>query len=361
VLALFLTTNRSDLTPTMLKEVSILAGSACLARSVAISFDSSDDIDELCDRTVAAFLNHRVVTHLLSQLTLAGLDLSAMTVAKRVWDRCSTSTVVRPLSAGLDGRVTLKAISEALDAHRSLQRGIVTLLSRSFSTSFLLMYGQGIAIAHPAYSERFSHDIDLLVTDPGHGQGIVDALNDLGFVTSGSRSGSYGHAGFNDWRLDAANFRGHKMHIDISTTTVSNSTVWTRPLVLPDIFATAQAVTGPSGGAQPILVPSDTHQLVLICEKAQRNHRYDARVRCDAAVLVRGELLDVAAAAQTARQFGLTGSLGWALRASETGSGRRHSWQDLASSALIAAMAQRTYGSSPAHDVAARVFGALRR
>lgn len=348
----------SDQTATTLREVSALAGSTCLAPSLRY-FGRADDIDARCDRTLAAFLNHRIVTHLLRQFILAGLHLRALTVAKPIWDGCSTSTVVPPLSAGPDGRITLDTIAAALDAHRALQRGIVTQLARTFPRSFLLMFGHGIALAHPGYTERFSHDIDLIVADPAHGQAIVDTLRDQGFATSGPRSGSYGGVAFHDWRLDAANFGGHRMHIDISTAAVTNTNGWMRPLVLPDLFDAARAVTVADGGPHPVLVPSDTHQLVLVCEKAQRKHRYDARVRCDAAVLVRDGVLDDTAVAETTRQSGLTASLRWALGTDPTRYDRRRGWRDRASSALIAAMAHGTYRPSPVHDGAARLFRRL--
>jgi hypothetical protein len=346
----------SDRVATTLRELSILAGSACLAPSLR-TLARADDIDACCDRLMAAFLNHRVVTHLLRQFSLAGLNLQTLTVAKPIWDDCSTSTVVPPLQAGPAGRIALDAIAAALEAHRALQRGIVTLLTRSFPASFLLMFGQGIALAHPGYTERFSHDIDLLVTDPMHGRAIVDALLDQGFATSGPRSGSYGGIAFHDWRLDAANFGGHKMHIDISTAAVTNTNGWMRPLVLSDLFDTAQAVTVASAGSHPILVPSDNHQLVLVCEKAQRKHRYDTRVRCDATVLVREGLLDYAAVAETARQSGLSESLRWALGPNRARFGQHHlNWRDRASYALIVGMAQSTYRPSPVHDIASRLF-----
>lgn len=356
-LASFRNTAGSDRTATTLREVTALAGSAHQAPSLR-SFAQADDIDTRCDRTLAAFLNHRIVTHLLRQFTLAGLDLRGLAVAKPVWDGNSTSTVVPPLPAGPDGRITLDTIAAALDAHRALQRGIVTMLSRSFPGAFLLMFGQGIALAHPGYTERFSHDIDLLVADPAHGQAIVDALRDHGFATSGPRAGSYGGVPFHDWRLDAANLGGHRMHIDISTAAVTNTNGWMRPLVLPDLFDEAQAVTIAEAGPYPTFVPSDTHQLVLVCEKAQRKLRYDARVRCDAAVLVRNGVLDDAEVAETARRSGLTASLRWALGTGRTRY-RLAGWRNRASSALIAAMAHGTYGPSPVHDGAARLFRRL--
>lgn len=136
-------------------------------------------------------------------------------------------------------------------------------------------------------------------------------------------SGSCGGVAFHDWRLDAANVRGHRMHIDISTAAVTNTNGWMRPLVLSDLFDSAQAVTIADTDPSLVLVPGDTHQLVLVCEKAQRKHRYDARVQCDATVLVRGGLLDGAAVAEATRQFGLTPSLRWAL-------GPDHTWHDQA-------------------------------
>lgn len=345
-----------DRTATTLQEVSAVAGSACVARSLR-SFTRTDDIDARCDRTVAAFLNHRILTHLLRQLTLAGLNLSALSVAKPIWEGCSTSAVAGPVPPRPDGRIPLDTIAAALDGHRTLQRGIVTLLAQSFPASFLLMFGQGIALAHPGYAERFSHDIDLLVPDAAHGQVIVDALRDQGFVTSGPRFGLHGGVAIHDWRLDAANFGGQRMHIDISTAAITNTNGWMRPLVLPDLFDTARAVTLADADSTSVLVPSDTHQLVLLCEKAQRKHRYDARVRCDATVLIRDGELDTVAVADTVRKFDLTGSLRWTLRTDRTRYDVRHrSWRDLATTALITAMAHRTYRPSPVHNGAARLF-----
>lgn len=349
----------SDRTATTLRETSELAGSACLAPSLR-SFAQADDVDTRCDRMVAAFLNHRIFTHLLRQFTLAGLNLQALTVAKPIWDGCSTSTVVPPLAAGPGGRITLDTIAAALDAHRALQRGIITLLAQAFPASFLVMFGQGIALAHVGYTERFSHDIDLLVADPTDGQAIVDALRDQGFATSGPRFGSCGGVAFHDWRLNASNFSGHRMHIDISTAAVTNTNGWMRPLVLPNLFDAAQMVTVPDAGLPPVLVPSDTHQLVLVCEKAQRKHRYDARVRCDATVLLRDGALDDVAVTETAKRSGLTGSLRWAVGADQTRYERSlRNWRDHASSVLIAAMAHGVHRPSRLHDGAARLFRRL--
>jgi hypothetical protein len=352
-------TGGSDRPATALQEVSALAGSTRRAPSLR-SFAGAGDIDARCDRMLAAFLNHRIVTHLLRQFSLAGLDLGVLTVAKPIWDRCSTSTVVPPLPAGPDGRIRLDTIAAALSAHQALQHGIVMLLARSFPGSFLLMFGQGIALAHPGYTERFSHDIDLHVADPARGQAIVDALLDQGFGTPGPRYGSYGGVAFRDWRLDAENFGGHRMHIDISTAAVTNTNLWMHPLLLPDLFDAAQAVTVADADPHPVLVPSDTHQLVLVCEKAQRKHRYDARVRCDATVLVRDRVLDEAAVAETTRQAGLAASLRWALGTDQAWYDQGHrGWRDRTSSALIAAMAHGTYSPSPVHAGAARLFRRL--
>lgn len=349
----------SDRTATTLREVSLLAGLPTLAPSLR-SFAQADDVEVRCDRMVSAFLNHRIVTHLLRQFDLAGLNLRDLTVAKSIWDGCSTSTIVPPILAGPDGRITLDTIAVALDAHRSLQRDIIALIARSFPGLFLVMFGQGIALGHAEYTERFSHDIDLLVADPEHGQVIVDKLRDQGFETSGPRSGSYGGVAFHDWRLDAADFRGHKMHIDISTTAVTNTNGWMRPLVLPDLFDTAQAVTIADPDSYPVLVPNDSHQLMLLCEKAQRKHRYDARVRCDAEVLLRSGMLDMAAIAETTRHAGLTASLRWALGTDRTRCDRdRGGWRGRTSSALIIAMAHGTFRPSPVHDGAARLFRLL--
>ena len=358
-LASYRNTAGFDRTATTLREVSVLAGSACLAPSLR-SFAQADDIDARCDGTLAAFLNHRIVTHLLQQFNLAGLNLRGLSVAKPIWDGCSTSTVVPSIPAGPDGRITLDLIDAALCAHRSLQRGVIKLLARSFPGSFLVMFGQGITLAHPEYSERFSHDIDLLVADPANGQAIVDALRDHGFETSGPRSGSYGGVAFCDWRLNAANFGGHRMHIDISTAAVTNTNGWMRPLVLPDLFDAAQTVTVADTAPHPILVPNDTHQLVLVCEKAQRKHRYDERVRSDATVLVRDGTFNDAAVAETTRQAGLTASLRWALGTDRNRCDRGPGgWRDWTSSALVAAMAHRTYRPSPVHDTAAGLFRLL--
>lgn len=343
----------------MLREVSASAGTSRAVPALQ-SFKEADDLEALCDRALTAFLNHRIVTHLLRQLTLARFDLRTLTVAQRVWDSCSTSTVVPTRAHPTDGRITLAEIAAALDNHRALQRSLVAELARSFPGTFLVMFGQGIALAHRSYAERFSHDIDLLVEDPGDGQAIVEALKAEGFRTAGPRSGSYGGVAFHDWRLDHSNLDGHRMHIDISIGAVTNSNGWMRPVELPGLFDSARTVDMPDAGPCQVLVPSDGHQLVLVCEKAQRKHRYDARVRCDTAVLVRKGALDDSALLEIISNAGLAETLRWALGPDGPRTEpRRRGWRDAALSALIAAMAHRAYRPSLAHDNAARLYRRL--
>jgi hypothetical protein len=266
--------------------------------------------------------------------------------------------------------VPLDLIRRALETHRKLQRRTLALLARSSPGQFMLMFGQGVVLAHPAYAERFSHDIDLLVRTASDGQSIVDALSDQGFVTTDARSGFYQGVPFNDWTLDAPDLDGHKMHVDISTGAITRSDSWMRPLVLPDLFEAAHAVTPPDPGTYTVLVPSDSHQLLLLAEKTQRTHRYDYRVRCDAMVLARDGLIDADAVTEAARQAGLINSLRWILGDHQSIVRDRRTRRDLVSSQLIATMAYGTHRPrgdyrgwqhhpSRLHGVAARVFRRL--
>lgn len=336
-MALFLSTAGSD--STLLREISARAGKGDVAPSLR-SFAGSQ---ARCDQVAATFLNHRILTHLLRQLAAANFDLKELSVAGGVWDECSTSAVVPQLPPDAGGRVSFDRIARVLGTHRALQRRTLMLLASSFSGSFMVMFGQGVALAHPGYSERFSHDIDLLVRRASDGQSIVDALSDQGFVTSDARSGSYRGVPFNDWTLDAPDLDGHKMHVDISTGAITRSDSWMRALVLPDLFEAAHAVTLSRPVTHTLLVPSDSHQLLMLAEKTQRTHRYDYRVRCDATVLVRDGLIDPDAVCEAARRAGLMNSLRWILGDHRSVSRGRRALRDLVSSQLIAAMAYGTH------------------
>jgi hypothetical protein len=351
---------------TLLREISTRAGTGDLAPSLR-SFRGSQ---ARCDQVVATFLNHRILTHLLRQLTAASFDLNELSVAGAVWDRCSTSTVLPELPADADGRVSLGQIAKALETHRALQRRTLMLLAGSLPGSFMVMFGQGVALAHPGYSERFSHDIDLLVRRASDGQSVVDALADQGFVISDARSGSYRGVPFNDWTLDAPDLDGHKMHIDISTGAITRSDSWMRPLVLRDLFEDAYAVTLAHPATQTVLVPNDSHQLLMLAEKTQRTHRYDGRVRCDVMVLVRDGIIDVDSVSETARRTGLMNSLRWMLGDHRSIVRDRRAIRDVVSSQLIAAMAHGTHRPrsrnngwqhhpSRLHGIAAQAFRRL--
>jgi len=352
-------TEGSDPTAILLREIAARAGTNLVASALQ-SFIRPNN-HEHCDRTVAAFLNHRILTHLLRNLTMANYDLKTLSVSNVIWQECSTSTVVPPLSAGPDNRITLDKIAAVLDAHRELQRRILTLIAHSGQVPFLVLFGQGIALAHPGYSERFSHDIDLLVARSADGWAIVDALQASGFETTGARSGSYCGVRFDDWTLDAPDFDGHTMHVDISTNAITRSDGWMRPLVLTDLFDSAHAVTVPHLAPQALLVPSDSHQLLLLAEKVQRTQRYDYRVRCDATVLVRDGTFDATAVAEAARRNDIKNSLRWVLakESSQLRESPPSGLRDRVSSILIAAMAHDTHHLSPRHGMAAKIFRRL--
>lgn len=363
-MASFRNTAGSD--STLLREISIHAGSGRIAPSLR-SFTGSQ---ARCDQVAATFLNHRILTHLLRQLTAANFDLNELSVAGEVWDECSTSSVVPQLPSDADGRVSLDRIARALETHRALQRRTLMLLASSLPGSFMVMFGQGVALAHPGYSERFSHDIDLLVRRASDGQSIVDALSDQGFLVSDVRSGSYRGVPFNDWTLDAPDLDGHKMHVDISTGAITRRDSWMRPLVLPDLFEAAHAVTLSHPVTHTLLVPSDSHQLLMLAEKTQRTHRYDNRVRCDATVLVRDGLIDADTVSEAARRTGLMNSLRWILGDYRSILRDRRTLRDLISSQLIATMAYGTHRPqgnyhgwqhhpSRLHGIAAQAFRRL--
>jgi hypothetical protein len=245
------------------------------------------------------------------------------------------------------------------------------LLTGSLPATFMVMFGQGIALAHPGYSERFSHDIDLLVRRPADGQALVDALCDQGFVTSEARSGSFRGVPFNDWTVDAPDLDGHTMHVDISTGSITRSDSWMRPLVLPDLFEAARAVTISHPVAHTLLVPSDSHQLLMLAEKAQRTQRYDDRVRCDATVLVREGAMEDDVISEASRRIGMMNTLRWILGDHRSRLRDRRGMRDLVSSQLIAAMAYGTnhparrdphewqHRPSRVHRIAAQAFRRL--
>lgn len=346
----------SDPSAGVLREVVANAGSD--APTSALATESGGGLsEELSDDLVSAFLNHRILTHLIRHLTMVGLDLSAIRVAEAIWERCSTSTVVPALPSGPDGRIPLGQIGERLDHHRDIQRRVVATLAQSVPQSFLVMFGQGISLAHPEYAERFSHDIDLVVSSPESGHAVVRILNDLGFDTTDARVGSYLGVPFHDWTLDASNIDGHRMHVDISTGAITRSDGWMKPVVLPDLFDAAQAVDLPHLPAARVLVPCDTHQILLLAEKAQRTQRYDCRVRCDATVLTRLGDVDAGFVTEAARQSALSSSLRWALGGSRHELGTEH--QDVkerVSSFLISMTARGTYDVSPLQSVASKAF-----
>lgn len=339
---------------------------------IAPSVRSLQRCQDRVDRLVATFLNHRILTHLLRQLTAANLDLSTLGVSASIWHRCSTSTVVPALPVA-DGRITLDLIAGALDEHRALERRTISSLAAELPGSFMVMFGQGIALAHPGYSERFSHDIDLLVGRPSDGEAVVSALCDRGFVATEARSGSFRGVPFCDWTLDAPDIGGHAIHVDISTGSITRTDSWMRPLVLPDLFYTANSVTLAERANQSVLVPSDTHQLLMLAEKAQRTHRYDARVRCDSVVLVRDGLVDLGETRETGERIDLMSSLRWMLGERRSVLSRRRGPRDFVSEGLIAAMAfgtnhpsekdpqQWQHRPSLLHGIAARAFRKLVR
>ncbi|WP_328451983.1 hypothetical protein [Amycolatopsis sp. NBC_00438] len=218
------------------------------------------------------------------------------------------------------------------------------------------MFGQGISLAHPEYRERFSHDIDLVVANPASGNKLVGILNDLGFATTDVRSGSYRDVPFHDWTLDAPNIDGHRMHVDVSAGAITRADGWMKPVVLPNLFDAAQVVALPSAQDTSVLVPSDTHQLLLLVEKVQRTQRYDYRVRCDVNVLVRLGNLDTDFVAVAARHSALSNSLRWAVGGRLLSAPRRRNLRDRVNSLLIAAMARTAHGVPRTHGLAAKAF-----
>jgi hypothetical protein len=358
--AAFVPWHGSDPNWALLAEVSALAGTAASLQSVG-PFAARDG-DNRCDRTMALFLDHRVATHLFKQLTLSGLDLRELTVARAVWERCSTSGVVPELARRSDGRIPLRSVFLAMAAHRALQWDIVASLASAFTGAFLVMFGQGIAVAHPGYSERFSHDIDLLVPDSVRGRALVGALRDLGFQMSNARSVNHDGREFHDWRLDAPDFHGHRMHVDISSPGVANTNGWRRPFMVSNVFETSREIqVGPGclgGSGHSIFVPSDTHQLLLVCEKAQRRLRYDARVRCDATVLVRDGEIDGRELIEISRGYGLTATLRWALGTSALKRSVAYEWRGALCAGLIPFIVQSSHAPPAVQRTAT---GALKR
>jgi len=352
----------SDSAAVLLDQVAARAGTSDVAPWL-IGVSGSLCSSAQGDPVVSAFLDHRVLTHLLRQYELAGVDLRAIGVDAAIWARSSTSSVVAPVRSGDDGRVTLDQVRDRLDHHRKIQRRVIRVLAESCPQSLMVMFGQGIALAHPEYAERFSHDLDLVVSDPEAGHAVVAQLHGLGFVVTEARSGSYRGVPFHDWTLDADDLDEHRMHVDLSTGGVTRSDDWMRPLVLPDLFEAATTVALPDAPLRSVLVPSDTHQLLLLTEKAQRQQRYDHRVRSDAGVLLRLGRVDLDVVREAARRSALTSSLRWALG---EGLGRPradHRYaRDGMNALLIRAMTRdvrRPAGWRVHHGLAARVFRRL--
>jgi hypothetical protein len=352
----FQNTGGSDLLAALLlREVVATAGTSEPIPSLSASAGLSGDTGR-CDLAVAAFLNHRILTHLIRQYEIADVDLTTLSVDKTIWENCSTSTVVPHVRGEADNRIRLDQIAAVLNAHRDIQKRIVARLAESFPQSFLVMFGQGISLTHE-YAERFSHDIDLVVASPTDGRAIVELLRDLGFDTTEARSGIHRGVAFSDWCLDTQDLDGHTMHVDLSTGAITRSDSWLRPVVLPDLFDAARVVTLPHSAGSTVLVPNDAHQLLLLAEKAQRTQRYDSRVRCDASVLMRDDNVDHEFVAESARRAALTNSLRWILGGEVPRRGQDHRGaRDRLNAFLISQMAYGTFRQPPLHEIAARAF-----
>lgn len=349
----FWNTGVSDPAPRLLREVTARPGVDDVSPSLRAVF-SGTSAQANGEMAVSAFLNHRIVTHLFRQLDAAGIDIAGLTVADAIWNDCSTNTVVPAIDRDAAGRVPLGRIRQRLDHHRNLQRRMITLVAETVPLSFLVMFGQGIALAHPEYRERFSHDIDLVVSTAAEGEAMVAQLNDAGFATTEDRSGSYRGVPFRDWTLDAADLDGHRMHVDLSMGAITRSDGWMKPVVLPDLFDAAQVISLPGPTTASVLVPSDTHQLILLAEKLQRTGRYDNRVRCDANALLRFGRVDLGFVTDFAHCSDLSNSLHWAL-GSKPGGGSR-GLRDRTNALLIRAMARDTHRPSRLHKPAAKAF-----
>jgi hypothetical protein len=249
----------------------------------------------------------------LDQLETAGADSRALTMARAGWEKSSTSSVVAiPTRARSQSRVRLSDLRAAFDQHRRSQEAIIDRLASAFGDALLVPFGQGLKAAFPQYSGRVSHDVDVMVADEPTGEAATRLLGrEFGFSVSDDRRTVDGDKRFRDWRLDATDASGNRLHVDVTLAALSNSTSWLPPFVLPGLFTDARSVPLRDGSVQ---VPSDAHQLLLLAQKALRNLVFDARVRCDATAITAFGAATIDTATPVAAREGLDASLAWALK-----------------------------------------------
>jgi len=281
--------------------------------AAALELTASADIDAAIDELMKFALAHTTALATMEHLEAAGLDLAHTTVSRTVWESSKTCTSIRPrLTDVSPGRVALADLREAHEQHRRRQTEVLALLGAELPTDCIVLYGQGLAIAHPTYRYRFSHDIDLYATSVAAGRRAVTLLVDqLRYQITVERTGTLNNTEVLDWKLDRDEPDGNRFHVDISAGALANADSWMPPFAVDGLVERARTVRAPWGSAQ---VPSDTDQILLLAEKSLRNCSFSRREVNDTLVLSHGSI-DWDAALSVATRYGLTASLDWMLTA----------------------------------------------
>jgi hypothetical protein len=293
------------------------------------------------DKAMGLALRHRLPMALVDNLVAAGADPSRLTVSRDTWLKSSTSQILAQPPAG-EPRVTLAWLRGELLRHRRAQWQVLSGLA-DFKDELLLCFGMGLSVRFECYESRWSHDIDLLVSSPRVGDRIARVLVDeQGFVLTERRA--LGDSAVADWRLDKLNPDGRLLHVDLSSSAISNSTSWMPPLQLGEVFERSLRT---ANGHDSMQVPCDVHQFLLLAHKAQRNLMFDRRVRNDAVVLLKHGDIDLAALKAHAGDVRLSGATAWLTAPQPTAKN--------AETALISLVARL----GPGHDRARRALASV--
>jgi hypothetical protein len=277
------------------------------ARDIATSPDRQRAIDE----AVSFALAHTTLLTLIDHLEAAGLDLVRTGTSRAIWQSSKTSTSIRPRLNDIEpGRVALADLRAALEYHKRRQAEVLAFLAAEMPHDCIVLYGQGLAMAHADYRCRFSHDIDLYAVSAAAGRKMVNLLVEhFGYGVTVDRTGSYRSVEVLDWKLDLDERDGNRFHIDICTGALANADSWMPPFGVDGLVDRARTADTRWGAA---LVPSDTDQMLLLAEKSLRNCSFSRREVSDALVLLGGSIdWDFVLARATRR--GLAAPLDWML------------------------------------------------
>ena len=240
------------------------------ARHVLESGDAA--IDSVFDAAITRRATFPLLRHLAAAAPLGDHSLAA-----EVWFRNSTSrTIGFPRRRTPTGRIPLTELDRLFAEHRAIQRQVLGELATVTDGHVVILFGQGMALLHPEYAARFSHDMDLLVIEDALAETVVQALAKLGFSPELDFSSRPGGQQLRRWEFFRSYPEGNVMHVDLYLRGIADSyanQIITPARKVPPLLlgrAYERSLTADLDGAR-VRVPRDEDSMLLVAQKSQRH------------------------------------------------------------------------------------------